>query len=414
MEIAVALFTYNRSTHTKQVLDALSLNDRKPDKLFVFHDGKKNALDTEEWDRVEQIIRAVDFCDVEVVTSSENKGLANSIIGGLNYVFKDYEAAVVLEDDCVSHPQFLRYMTECLNLYRTEKRVWQIGASAWQMPIEPNGYDVYFNQRTSSWGWGTWKDRWQQYERDYLLVKKIMADENAKERLNTWGGNLPDMLEGNLTGRCDSWAVFWGLKVIEKDGVCVSPYRSLINNIGFDASGTHGVKSRIYWEHRPQDDMSAMKYPEQIQIQKSTEDAFRIMTHKTSVQEKNRCTQKLMLECLKQFHTAPVRIPGLGSGDIAIWGTGPMCDYIIDRLSSDYTIKGILLTNPRYDEYRGFPVYSIEEFECDVDAIIVIPFYEKENIEEYAGIKKKSYAMYGFDECVLYGDRKEHDRQIVS
>ncbi len=401
MEIAVVLFTYNRSKHTKLVLDALSQNDRKPDKLFVFHDGKKNAEDDAEWNQVEEIIRDITWCNNEVVTSLENKGLANSIVDGLNYVFRYYDAVVVLEDDCVSHPQFLSYMTDCLNLYQAEKRVWQIGASAWQIPIEPNGYDVYFNQKTSSWGWGTWKDRWQYFERDYLLVKKIRADENAGKRLDTWGGNLLDMLEGNLTGRCDSWAVFWALKVIEKDGVCVSPYRSLINNIGFDASGTHGVKSRVYWDQRPLDDMSSMKYPEQIVIQKSTEDAFRIMTHKTTIQEKNRSTQNLLLNCLKQLHTAPVRIPGIESGNVAIWGMGPMCDYIIDQLSSDYTIKGIILTNPKNNEYRGFPVFSIEEFQSDADAIIVIPFYEKEIIQEYARLKKKSYTMYGFDECIL-------------
>ena len=73
------------------MLESLSKNTVLPDKLYIFHDGKKDTTVISDWNKVESIIRAVDWCDCEVITSEINKGLADSVVFGINYVLKNFD-----------------------------------------------------------------------------------------------------------------------------------------------------------------------------------------------------------------------------------------------------------------------------------------------------------------------------------
>lgn len=97
MKIATLLFTYHRSYHTGEVLNALRKNTVLPQKLFVFQDGLKSNEDDREWKQVHKLINEIDWCDTEIIVSDMNRGLAVSIVSGINYVFKEYDAIIVLE-----------------------------------------------------------------------------------------------------------------------------------------------------------------------------------------------------------------------------------------------------------------------------------------------------------------------------
>lgn len=240
MKIATLLFTYNRSNHTKQTIEALKQNTVLPQKLFLFQDGMKQGEDASEWEKVNVLIHNVDWCDKEIVVSEHNKGLAESIVSGINYVFEKYDAVIVLEDDCVSAPNFIRFMEQCFEKYEDEKKVYSVSGYSWPIELEAvAGDDIYFCGRISSWGWGTWKDRWSVFEKDYELIKKMKQEVTSSRDLATWGQDLEEMLLGNVRGTCDSWAVFWALNVIKKQGLCINTYQSLIRNIGLDGSGVH-------------------------------------------------------------------------------------------------------------------------------------------------------------------------------
>lgn len=244
MKIATLLFTYNRSRHTKQVMEALKQNTVLPQKLFLFQDGLKQGEDDTEWEKVNALIHNVDWCDKEIVVSERNKGCAQSIISGIDYAFKEYDAVIVVEDDCVAAPEFIRFMVQCLEKYENEKKVYSVSGYSWPIELEAAAdSDIYFCGRTSSWGWGTWKDRWAVFEKDYEMVNKMKKEAVASRNLALWGLDLEEMLVGNIRGTCDAWDVFWGLNVIAREGVCVNPYRSLIRNIGMDGSGTHCGKT---------------------------------------------------------------------------------------------------------------------------------------------------------------------------
>lgn len=274
MRIATLLFTYNRYHHTKQVVDALKQNTMLPQKLLIFQDGLKEGSDEIEWKKVNDLICSIDWCDKEIIVSSCNKGLAVSIVSGIKYAFREYEAVIVLEDDCVPMAGFISFMNQCLEKYVDDKRVYSISGYGWPIQLEKKQYDVYGCGRISSWGWGTWKERWHIYEKDYEIVRKMKQEPMASRKLAMWGQDLEDTLVGNIKGICDSWAVFWALNVIGREGICINPYQSLIKNIGLDGSGVHCGITDWYDVECMDDKSTKFNLPDEICVLDETVQAF--------------------------------------------------------------------------------------------------------------------------------------------
>ena len=128
----------------KAVLDTLSENTILPQTLYIFQDGLKASINIEEWEAVSNVVRSVSWCDTKVIISDKNKGLAKSIKTGVDDVFQSYDAVIVLEDDCVPHPQFMEYMVKALEKYEKNKEVYHIGACSEPVSVERNGTDAYF------------------------------------------------------------------------------------------------------------------------------------------------------------------------------------------------------------------------------------------------------------------------------
>ena len=50
-------------------------------------------------------------------------GLKKRIYSGLNKVFKMYEHAIILEDDCLPNKSFFIFCQTMLNIYQKEKKI---------------------------------------------------------------------------------------------------------------------------------------------------------------------------------------------------------------------------------------------------------------------------------------------------
>lgn len=264
MRIGIAVFAYNRSRHLQSVLNGLKQNQRV-DSLYIFQDGLKCEAHRCEWERTAEVIRSVDWCEPRVVKRETNMGLSGSIVAGIDYVLKEAEAVIVLEDDCVPHPDFVEFMRACFEKYHDNRQIYSVSGYAWPSEVSAKGKpDACFCQRICSWGWGTWKDRWREYEQDYTLLRKIKRDGPASERLAFWGNDLEQMLISTLKGQTDSWAVFWALKVIERNGLCLNPYKSLIRNIGMDGTGVHSGTTERFAVNPLQGRKEDFQLPEEI------------------------------------------------------------------------------------------------------------------------------------------------------
>ena len=163
----ICLFTYNRLDETRQTVEALKRNFLAPlSCLYIFSDGPKDETITQKVNEVRQYIKTIGgFKAIKIFESPVNRGLAKSIIDGVTQIIEKYGRVIVLEDDLITSPNFLDFMNYALEFYQNKERVLSISGYSFSINY-PNDYkyDVAIGFRASSWGWATWKDRWNKID----------------------------------------------------------------------------------------------------------------------------------------------------------------------------------------------------------------------------------------------------------
>ncbi|MHB9294035.1 hypothetical protein Holit_03161 [Hollandina sp. SP2] len=246
----VVLFVYNRPDHTLQTLEALKNNTLASQTiLYIFADGlKKNAqpIDKENRIKTRTVIRYDQWCkECSIAESDKNKGLALSIIEGVSQVLKKHGKVIVLEDDIVPSKYFLAYMNDALKRYEKLEKVWHI--SGYALPLNKKGIgETYFTKYMGCWGWGTWKNRWEQYRKNTDELLGLFSEE-MKYGFNYGKGNeFLGQLERNKAGAINTWAIYWYGTIYLNNGLCLNPRASFTQNIGMDGSGVHCGETKAY------------------------------------------------------------------------------------------------------------------------------------------------------------------------
>jgi len=250
----IILFVYNRPWHTEQVLQALQKNELADQShLIIYADGaKSNATDEQKQqiEEVREVVQKEQWCKtVEYRFTEQNLGCRNSIIAGITEVLKEYEAAIILEDDIVTSPYFLRFMNTTLNFYKDKKSVYSISGhnlpeSKMQLPPDYK-YDVYVSLRLLNWGWGTWADRWMQVDWDKNFIPNFLSDTEMVKAFDRGGDDLSKMLREEYEGKSDAWDIQFAYAHFAANAVSIVPKHSYIKNIGLDGTGTHVKKGTV-------------------------------------------------------------------------------------------------------------------------------------------------------------------------
>lgn len=234
----IALFTYNRADHTQRAVESLLQNaEAKDSDLFIFSDGAKNekAIKAVE-DNRKYIHTVTGFKSVTIVEREKNWGLANSLIAGITDVINKYGRVIVVEDDLILSPYFLKFMNDGLDKYKNDDRVGAI--CGYIFPIEEKLPDNFFLYFMHPWGWATWKRGWDLLNTDTKYLLRKMRFKTNKFNL---GGNCGSY--GNLycqkVGLVDSWYIrFYASLFLEKK-LILFPGKTMVLNRGCDGSGTH-------------------------------------------------------------------------------------------------------------------------------------------------------------------------------
>jgi len=264
--LVVCVFFYNRPELVKGCLDALSVSVGSLSvSIRVFIDGSKNSIDSDSVQLVRDAVDGYDFShflDVEIVKNDANKGLAESIIMGVTKILKNFETVVVVEDDLIVATNFLTFMQASLHKYKNELNVGSV--SGFSFPIyNQSENDAYFHPRPTSWGWGTWSDRWQKshWEVDLNYLDSIGY---SPRFFNTLGADMDRMLTAYLNRKSNSWAIRWALAHKVNEWVAVTPYLSKVKNLGFgDKNATNTkVTNNFYTRFDESSFLGPYKYPE--------------------------------------------------------------------------------------------------------------------------------------------------------
>ena len=237
----ICLFVYNRLSTLKRNIDSLKNNflaDQSD--LYIFADGAKNGTDLQSVSDVRAYIKTITgFKSLTITLAESNVGLDPSVIKGVSAVLETHETVIVLEDDLILSTNFLSYMNQALDFYQAKDKIFSISGNGLDVTKPANyQYDVYMFQRPSSWGWATWRSRWDSVDweiKDWELFKN-----NRKQikQFNKTGSDMFSMLKHSLQGG-DMWDIRFSYNIFKQNKFCVTPIVSKTINEGFTDEGTH-------------------------------------------------------------------------------------------------------------------------------------------------------------------------------
>jgi hypothetical protein len=247
--IPLLLFAYNRPEHTRQTVEALRANIGASDTvLHVYCDGPKDDSQAATVAAVRSYLRGVDgFKSLVLVERDHNMGLARSVITGVTDLLESHPAVIVVEDDLVTSPDFLKFMNAALTTYQSRSDIFSITGYNYPLPI-PITYpqDAYLSYRSSSWGWGTWPDRWRKVDWAVSDFDQFLEDKKQLALFARGGSDLLPMLKKQMESKLDSWSIRFDYAHFKHDATCLHPVRSRLRNIGFDGTGVHCGVSTEY------------------------------------------------------------------------------------------------------------------------------------------------------------------------
>lgn len=278
MKAPICLFTYNRPEETRKTVEALQHNFlAKESELFIFSDGPKKESVAQKVAEVRSFLRTVQgFRAVHLLESEVNRGLANSIISGVSKVISEYGKVIVVEDDLVSTPNFLNFMNESLDYYENHHQIFSISGYTMDLPgLKHWDHDYYLGYRASSWGWGTWKSRWEQVDWQVKDYPDFKRDLFQQMRFMRGGADMPRMLHKQMNGKVDSWAIRWCYSQFLHNQLTVFPSSSKIRCIGFGASATHTRQNRRFETRIDQSGKTIFNFNADISMDKQLVKEFR-------------------------------------------------------------------------------------------------------------------------------------------
>jgi hypothetical protein len=264
MNTPVVFFIFNRPDLTRQVFAAIA--KARPPKLFIVADGPRPDRPGEALRCAEarEAAAAVDWeCEVSTRFSDRNLGCRDAVAGGLDWVFSLVDAAIILEDDCLPHPDFFPYCEDLLERYRTVDRVMMISGTSSQKGNARGDASYFFARYCHCWGWATWRRAWQHYDvsmEDYPRflaegeIRRILRSEAIQRR---WL-QIFDLMRAKAI---DTWDYQWVFAIWRRDGVSATPNVNLVSNIGFGPEATHTFDRTSPFARMPVASLGEMRHP---------------------------------------------------------------------------------------------------------------------------------------------------------
>lgn len=254
MNAPVMLFTYSRPEHTRKVLEALASNTLAPETdVYAYTCRPKNENHKANVDATKAVLREYEgsgrFRSYNIVDNEKFRPLGPAMVEAVDEVIGKHGRVIVVEDDIVTSPHYLEFMNRCLDYYEHADYVFSVSGYSPDLDcLKDVPGDVYLVHRACPWGWGTWADRWSKYSWDVPEYRESMKDRATRKRLHKWNTDLPMTLDALFyeKGCLDkNWEQQFCYYQCMNNMSVVCPKRSLVENIGFDGTGTHEVPTGL-------------------------------------------------------------------------------------------------------------------------------------------------------------------------
>lgn len=251
----ILLIAWRRPHTVRRVIEAL--RPAEPKYIFVACDGPSPNR-CGEYEKVMStravIEHEIDWpCQISRLYSNVNLGCKLGVSRAISWFFQNCEEGIVLEDDCIPHPDFIHYCAALLERYRNDNRVWCISGSNFQDGHKRGNGSYYFSRYNHCWGWASWRRCWEHYDLELTNLPQIIENRllqgsfSSRREYNYWINTWKKL---KATGDPDTWDYQWTFTCFSNGGLTALPNSNLVINDGFGPDATHTIgkqKHAISW-----------------------------------------------------------------------------------------------------------------------------------------------------------------------
>ena len=249
MNTAILLVTFNRPDHTRRVLEAIMAAN--PEDLYVFQDGARvgNENDAKKCAEVRQVVEDMtkgNSVRVRTNFSDRNLGCGSGPMTGISWFFNQVERGIVMEDDCLPHPDFFGYCEELLEKYKDDKQVLFINSTLYDDRWKCDAsYD--FSRYMVTGAWAGWRRTWQGFDLDLkgldakAFRKHVLRLTDNRAEANWWFSIVKEIQQDER--KKSYWDYQMQIHLFKISALTIHPKVNLVSNIGFDGAGTHTLSN---------------------------------------------------------------------------------------------------------------------------------------------------------------------------
>ena len=268
----VLLLIFNRPDTTRKVFE--EIRRQQPKYLFIAADGPRadKAGDIRLCAEAREAVSGIDWdCEVKTLFRTANLGCGAAPAAAISWFFEHVAEGIILEDDCIPNASFFEFCGTLLEKYRADPRIMMICGTSYQAKAL-NADTYYFSRYPHAWGWATWSRAWAHY--DFNLDGESELTRSAvvrhtfthlRER-KLWVHNLK-----HITNGLDAWDYQWMYWIWKNRGLCITPWKNMVSNIGFGPQATHTYDAGSAQARMTQHDLAGIRHPETVRVHAAAE-----------------------------------------------------------------------------------------------------------------------------------------------
>ncbi len=258
MNTPVLLICFNRPKHVHRVLT--EIRKQQPVDVFIAQDGPREGTwlapdgrmlrkdDYEQIMAVRQVINElVDWkCNLHILYQKHNLGCGPGPAAGINWFFSQVERGIVMEDDCLAHPDFFGYCEELLVRYQDDEQVQFINATLYHNNWHCEA-SYGFSHYMVTGAWAAWRRSWQGFDLDLHSLnarkfrRQVYSLTDNRVEADWWYYKVIEIQQDKE--KKSYWDYQMQILLFLHNALTIHPAVNLISNIGFDAAGTHTLSN---------------------------------------------------------------------------------------------------------------------------------------------------------------------------
>ena len=239
--LPVLVIGFNRPELLWKVFSALE--ELEGIRLYGAVDGPRRGFSGDKVNcaKCRSILESSSSFNVRTRFLDSNAGCKRGVAGAIDWFFEHEESGVILEDDCVPTPEFLRFCRQMLQRYQDDESVFAVCGNNFQNGKKRGDGSYYFSKYAHIWGWATWRRAWQKNDVNMGFWPELRASEqwkklHPKQREREHWEQLLDRV---AAGEIDTWDYQWLASIWAHGGKSIIPNKNLVTNVGFGADATH-------------------------------------------------------------------------------------------------------------------------------------------------------------------------------